>query len=85
MLISEIKTINDLYKAEDVYDNPYTAICNICLIEKPITKEYWYPSVIKYILSDKTFYPYRCKKCIKNYNNQKSNKFHSSQEHTDTE
>lgn len=63
MFLSEIKTINDLYKAEDVYDNPYTAICNICLEEKLIIKKYWYPSVIKYILSEKTFYPYCCKKC----------------------
>ncbi len=63
MFLSEIKTISDLYKSEEIYDNPYTAICNSCLQEFPVIKEYWHPSVIKYIKSDKCYYPYHCKKC----------------------
>ena len=66
MYISEIQNIKDLYRGlreEDIYDNPDTVVCNECYIEKPITKEHWSPSVIKYILSDKTYYPYVCRKC----------------------
>ncbi len=62
MYLSEIKNINDLYKAEVIYDNPYTAICNICLKEKPLIKDYWGPAMLRYIKAKSTCWFY-CRAC----------------------
>ncbi len=64
MLFSEIENINDLYKEDEEYDNPYTAICDVCLEEKLLIKEYWYQVNLEYI-KEKRIGRFYCKACTK--------------------